>query len=62
MTKTYSQFAAEHSGKFFWDCDAGVDECGRAQLDVLVYDTQADLDADGDNSLAIARATVIDDR
>lgn len=62
MTKTYTEFAAEHDGKFFWDCDAGADEDGRKLLDVLVYDTEEDLDADDDNSLAIARATVIDDR
>lgn len=62
MSKTYTQFAQEHDGKFFWHCDAGADEQNRTLLDVLVYDTEEDLDADDDNSLAVARATVIDDR
>ena len=31
-------------------------------LDVLVYDTEDDMDADTDNTLAICRETVIDDR
>jgi hypothetical protein len=61
-SKTYTQFAQEHDGKFFWHCDAGEDEQNRPLLDVLVYDTEEDLDADDDNSLAVARATVIDDR
>lgn len=62
MTKTYHQFAAEHDGKFLWDCDAGANEDDLQTLDVLVYDSEEDLDADDDNSLAIARATVVDDR
>jgi hypothetical protein len=59
---TYTQFVAEHPGSFFWHCDAGADDTGAALLDVLVYATEDDLDADDDNSLAIARQTVIDDR
>jgi len=59
--RTYSEFTAEHAGKFFWDCDAGnVD--GSCCLDVLVYETAEDMDADTDNSLAVCRETVIDDR
>lgn len=59
--KTYAEFTAEHEGKFFWICDAGrVD--GLDLLDVLVYDDEDEMDADEDNSLAVARATVIDDR
>lgn len=59
--KTYTEFTAEHAGKFFWDCDAGQID-GNSCLDVLVYETEEDMDADADNSLAIDRATVIDDR
>ena len=35
---------------------------GNSCLDVLVYETEGDMDADTDNSLAIDRATVIDGR
>jgi protein tyrosine/serine phosphatase len=59
---TYTQFVAEHQGACFWHCDAGADDTGAALLDVLAYATEEDLDADDDNSLAIARQTVIDDR
>lgn len=62
MTKTYTDFVAEHDGKFFWHCDAGADEDGRKLLDVLAYDTEEDLFDDDTNRLAIDRATVIDDR
>ena len=62
--KTYSEFTEEHPDRFFWCCEAnGVNlPRGEQLLDVLVYDTEEDLEADDDNSLAIARATVIDDR
>lgn len=59
--KTYTEFTAEHEGMFFWHCDAGMID-GERCLDVLVYDSAADMDADTDNSLAIDRETVIDDR
>lgn len=61
-TKTFTEFAEEHAGKFFWHCDAGTDDDNRPLLDVLVYSTEEDMDEDDDNSLAIARALVIDDR
>lgn len=64
--RTYSEFTAEHPGMFFWSCDAGLveDDFGNEvrALDVLVYDTEDDMDADTDNSLAVCRETVIDDR
>lgn len=59
--KTYSEFVAENEGRFFWNCDAGMID-GKECLDVLAYDSEEDLDNDDDNSLCVARATVIDDR
>jgi hypothetical protein len=59
--KTLSSLKAEFTNKFFWTHDAGQNEAGQNLLDVLVYNTQEDLDADDDNSLVISRATVIDD-
>ena len=59
--KTYNEFVTGYIGKHFWVCDAGADKDGHELLDVLVYDTEEDLDADDDNTLAIARHTVIDD-
>ena len=59
--KTYTQLVAEYAGKEFWDCDATTGE-GQRLVDVLVYDNDDDMDADTDNSLAIHRETVIDDR
>ena len=56
--KTYSQFIAENEGKVFWADSLGDGE----YLDILAYDSQADSDADIDNSLAVERATVLDDR
>jgi len=51
---------------FFWSCDAGLveDDFGNLVrgLDVLIYETEDDMDADTDNTLAICRETVIDDR
>ncbi len=62
MTKTYTEFTAEHEGKFFWECDAGRDDDNRPMVDVLVYSSEEDMEEDDDNSLAIGRALVIDDR
>lgn len=58
--KTYTEFVADHADCFFWDCDAGEIDGNRC-LDVLVYESEEDMDRDVDNSLAIARETVIDD-
>ena len=62
--RTYSEFTGEHPGMFFWSCDAGLveDDFGNEvrALDVLVYYTEDDMDTD--NTLAICRETVIDDR
>ena len=64
--KTYSEFTGEHPGMFFLSCDAGLVEDGFGNevrgLDVLIYETEDDMDADTDNSLAVGRETVIDDR
>ena len=62
MSKTYTEFAAEHAGKHLWTCRAGCSEDGRELIDVLVYETEEDLCSDDDNSLAVDRATVVDDR
>jgi hypothetical protein len=59
--KTYTEFIAENEGCFFWHCDAGMID-GNECLDVLVYDSEEDMEADDDNSLVVNRATVIDDR
>jgi hypothetical protein len=59
--KTYTEFSEAHEDKFFWDCDAGMID-GHRCADVLVYETEEDMEADADDSLAIDRATVIDDR
>ena len=59
---TYTEFTAQHPDCVFWTCYAGAAEDRRQLLDVLVYRSDDDLDADTDNSLAIARATCIDDR
>ncbi len=59
--RTYTEFTEEHEGMYLWDCDAG-DIDGHRCLDALAYETQEDLDADDDNTLAVARETVIDDR
>ena len=56
IMQTLNEFKLQHPDKYFWTCDAGS-----PLVDVLVYDTQADLDSDNDNTLAIARATVIGD-
>jgi hypothetical protein len=61
IMKALNEFKQQHPGKYFWSHDAGQNELGQDLLDVLVYDSAADLDEDDDNSLAIARATVIDD-
>lgn len=58
--KTFTEFTRD--SMHYWHCDAGRDEDGRQLLDVLVYETRADMDSDTDNSLAIDRAIVIDDR
>jgi len=60
--RTYTEFTSQFDDHVFWDCDAGVDEFGQQMLDVLVYDSEEELEADTDNSLSVARATVIDDR
>jgi hypothetical protein len=59
--KTLSTFKSEYPGMTFWTCDAGQNDNGASMLDVLVYNSVADMAADDDNSLAIARATVLDD-
>lgn len=58
--RTYAEFTAANEGCFFWSCDAGMID-GMRCLDVLVYDSEEDMEADDDNSLAINRETVIDD-
>jgi hypothetical protein len=58
---TYTEFTAD-STRVYWSCDAGLDDNGNPLADVLVYETEDDMAADDDNSLAVARATVIDDR
>ena len=65
--RTYTDMTTEYEGKFFWDCDAGMvwnddSESEVSAADVLVYDSEEDMAADEDNSLAIHRETVIDDR
>ena len=58
--KTYTEFAAENEGRFFWSCDAGYID-GHDCLDVLAYASTGDMERDEDNTLAVARETVIDD-
>lgn len=65
--RTYTELAQEYEGNYLWDCDAGMvyDEDSDSMVraaDVLIYASQEDMDADVDNSLAIYRETVIDDR
>lgn len=66
IMRTYSELTGEHPGMFFWSCDAGLveDDFGNEVrgLDVLIYETEDDMDADTDNTLSIGRETVIDDR
>jgi hypothetical protein len=59
--KNLSTFKSEYPGMVFWTCDAGQNEDGASLVDVLVYNSVADMAADDDNTLAVARATVIDD-
>jgi hypothetical protein len=64
VTRTYREFTSQFADHFiyFRECDAGTDEDGRQLMDVLVYNSEEALEADTDNSLSVARATVIDDR
>lgn len=61
----YSNFISEHKGKFFAVFDAGIDDNDDEWLDVIVYDSEYELELDedeGTNKRAIARADVINDR
>jgi hypothetical protein len=57
--KTLSEIAVINEHIFF--SDAGYIN-GTPTLDVLVYETESDMDADTDNTLAVDRMIVIDDR
>jgi hypothetical protein len=59
--RTYTQLVEAYEGSVYWDCDATIGDDERL-ADVLVYNNEEDLEADTDNSLAIHRETVIDDR
>ena len=58
--KTYQEFAT-NGDLFYLAFDAGSID-GHRCLDVLAYDSEDDLEADDDNTLASDRATVIDDK
>ena len=56
---TLTDLVAAHPGCAVWTCDAGYTTDGRQVLDALVYRTVDEMNADTDNTGAIARAIVL---
>lgn len=56
---TLTDLTATYPGCAVWTCDAGHTTDGRQVLDALVYRTVDEMEADTDNTGAIARALVL---
>lgn len=59
ITATIETLTAQYPGCAVWTCEAGHTTDGRQVLDALVYRTADEMEADEDNTAAIARALVL---